>query len=294
MKRGLKRSLIDFRRHPWLHLVSISTITASLLILGFFFLCYRNFESLAEQSSPRLSGTIYLKDNLTKADVSSLRDRILSLFPVEMVTFKTRTSIIDDLQTFLGTEGKNEPLPGGDLFPDVLEIELRKDTPPSVVKELKASLVQMSEVSEVDFSEDWLAQYRKIRSFLQGLGIALILAVIVGCSLIIANFMGMRHQSRKNEIEIVRLIGGSQHFVFSPFLWEGILEGLMGAAASLVLLFVFKTMLSAFISIQWATILGMKEIQYLSVQQLLMMILMGCLMAFIGSFTVFMRFKGNK
>ena len=61
LNRGLRRSITDFRRHPWLHLISISTIAVALLILGTFFLCYRNFEALAEKTSPQVTGTVYLK-----------------------------------------------------------------------------------------------------------------------------------------------------------------------------------------------------------------------------------------
>jgi cell division transport system permease protein len=294
IQRGLKRSLSDFKRHPWLHLVSISTITLSLLVLGFFFLCDRNFENVAEKSGPQLCGTLYLKDGLTKIQVSSLREKILSLLAVQKVTFKTRTSIMDELQVFLGNAGSNEAVPGGELFPDVLEIELRRDTPTATVTELKNSLSQMFEVSEVDFSEDWLAQFKKIRQFLQMIGITLMVSLMVGCSLIIANFMGMRHQSRKAEIEIVKLIGASQPFILGPFLWEALIEGILGVTLALMALFAVKVLLSALISVQWATILGMREFMYLSPQQFFMLILMGIAMAFMGSFTVFMRFKDSR
>ena len=116
---------------------------------------------------------------------------------------------------------------------------------------------------------------------------------MVGCSLIIANFMGMRHQSRKSEIEIVKLIGANQNFVFSPFLWEGIIEGLIGATLALFILFIAKCLLSALITVQWATILGMRELLYLSSGQFLMMFIAGITMAFVGSFTVFVRFSGK-
>jgi len=55
--RGLRRSITDFRRHPWLHFISVTTITVALVILGTFFLCYRNFENLAEKTSPQVTGT---------------------------------------------------------------------------------------------------------------------------------------------------------------------------------------------------------------------------------------------
>jgi cell division transport system permease protein len=148
-------------------------------------------------------------------------------------------------------------------------------------------------VTEVDFSEDWLAQYKRVRQVLKIFGVMLLVGCLVGCSFIIANFMGMRHQSRKNEIDIVRLIGAHQNFILGPFLWEGLIEGLIGASFALSLLYVIKMSLATLISVQWSSLLGVHEWLYLSFSQLLALIGVGIAMAFCGGFTVFLRFREN-
>lgn len=291
--RPFRRSFSDFKRHPWLHLVSISTITIALLILGGFLLCHRNFENLAEKTNPAVTGTLYLRDSLPEAEIQALRQRVMSVDHVQRVVFKSKTSVVGELQAFLGSAG-TEVIPGSELFPDVLEIEIKKDAGTQAIYLIKTILSKFPEVAEVDFSDDWLVQYKKIRHFLKIFGFFLMGAIIVGCSFIIANFMGMRHQARKSEIEIIRLHGAHRNFILAPFLAEGVIEGIMGALIALMLLFFAKVFLSSLLSVQWTALLGVKSWLFLSASQGIMVVLVGIAMAIFGSLTVFIRFQENE
>jgi len=288
--RGLRRSFGDFKRHPWLHLVSILTIEVSLLILGIFFLCYRNFEALAEKTTTLTTGTVYLKESLAEGEVAALKERIFSMTAVKNISFKDRHSIMEELHTFLGSS-PTEKMPPGELFPDVLEIEVKKDATAVQVNELKSVVSKMPEVSEVDFSEDWLAQFHRLRRMIGLFGFFLMTGVIIGCGFIIANFMGIRHQSRKNEIDIVRLHGAHRNFILAPFLWEGFIEGIIGSSLAIGSLYGAKILVGAFVSTQWANLIGMREILFLSALQVLAVVTVGIAMAFFGSITVFLRFQ---
>ncbi len=288
--RGIKRSFIDFQRHPWLHLISVVTIAAALVILGAFFLGYRNLESIADKAKSQITGTVYLKDGLTEAQLTPLKERILSLGMVKGVVFKAKHSVMEELSTFLGS-GVGDSLPGNEIFPDILEVEVRREASTSDASDVKTIISKMPEVADVDFSEDWMAQFKRIRNMFQIFGLCLTSAVLIGCGFIIANFMGMRHQARKNEIDIIRLHGASQGFVMAPFLWEGFFEGIVGSIIALVLLYVGKVFLGALVSSQWASLLGVHTFLYLSVGQLFAVVGLGIAMAFFGSFTVFLRFQ---
>lgn len=293
MGRAFRRSITDFKRHPWLHFVSISTITAALIIQGSFLLVYRNFESIAEKTNPYVTGTAYLIDGLQESQIAEIRAQILDTPGVKRVVFKTRESVVNELQSFLGAANK-EAIPGSELFPDVLEIDLARDASARSVTQLKDQVAKLAGIAEVDFSEDWLVQYRKARHFLTVFGVILIVAMILGSSFIIANFMGMRHQSRKSEIEIVRLIGGHQNFVLKPFLWEAFIEGVIGISFSLIGLYVLKTLLSAVLTVQWSSFIGTRQLLYLSPGQVALVCALGVAMAMLGSFTVFLRFQESK
>lgn len=271
-----------------MHLASMSTIAVSCLILGTFLLCYRNFETLAENSNPHMTGTAYIKDNLSALQIDELRERLLSLENVKRVTYKSKTKVADELQVFLGASG-TEVLPGSELFPDLMELELNKDTSAQDLASLKKTIGRETLVTEVDFSEDWLAQYKKVRGILETVGWILSAALVIGCGFIIANFMGIRHQARKEEMEIVQLIGAEKSFILTPFIWEGILEGVFGAGASIVLLLFLKWFLASIIGTEWNSVLGISSWMFLTLGQMLLVGFVGIAMALLGSFAVFFR-----
>jgi len=76
-------------------------------------------------------------------------------------------------------------------------------------------------------------------------------------------------------------------------LWEGLIEGLIGAAIALSMLYIIKLSLATIISVQWSSLLGVQEWLYLSAQQFVALIGLGIAMAFCGGFTVFLRFREN-
>lgn len=286
--RPIIRTWKSFKRQPLLHLASISTITVSCLILGTFLLCYTNFETLAEKTNPHMTGTVYLKENLSTAQIDGIKERLLGLENVKKVTFKSKTKVADELQAFLGASG-GEVLPGTELFPDLLELELNKETSSAEISTLKSAIGQEALVSEVDFSEDWLAQYKKVRGILGTIGWILTGALVLGCGFIIANFMGIRHQARKEEMEIVQLIGAERSFILTPFIWEGLLEGLLGASFSLFLLLAIKWFFSSVLAQEWNSALGISSWVFLSWGHVFLLGFVGITMALLGSFAVFFR-----
>ena len=103
--------------------------------------------------------------------------------------------------------------------------------------------------------------------------------------------MGMRHQSRRNEIEIVNLIGADRNFILAPYIWEGIIEGISGATVALGILLFIKLFLASLISGHWSTFLGGYTWSYLSVTQVMAVYVIGVTMALLGGVTVFLRFQ---
>ncbi len=288
--RGLRRVWSDFQRHPWLHFISITTITVALVLVGAFLVFFQNVEKIAEKTNPRVTGTIYLKEGLSEDQIRDLRDKVFALDVVRQVVFKDRDSVVGEIQAFLG-EASHKRMPGSEIFPDVLEIELDAAAQSDTVEVVQKSLLAMAGVNEVDFSDGWLAQYKKIRGLGKFLGVLLLAALVVGCGFIIANFMGLRHRARREEIQVARMMGAHRGFILAPFVWEGIIEGILGATIALLSLYVGTLAFSQVIALEWGGMLGLKRLAFLSIGQFLTLVMVGILMALIGSIMVFFRFQ---
>lgn len=286
--KGIKRSFQEFKRHPLLHFMSILTLMGALSIVGIFLLFFHNIQILSKKSNPKLMGTAYLIDDLKEPEIQSLRERVLSLNHVKGVEFKHKDSVVRELESFLGSEPL--AMPESNLFPNLLEITLDIKTRPDDISDLRSILSQYREIAETDFSEDWVLQYRKFEKVLGTFGIILALIILVSTSFIMANFMGIRHHHRKSEIDILKLIGGNRGYILSPFLWEGLIEGVLGSCSALLLIYSVKVLLTKSTLFQWLSFDTMKW-EYLTRPQLLIVVSMGVLMAFLGSLTVFFRIE---
>lgn len=288
--RSLKRTVQDFKRHPWLHLATLATTTLALFVLGIFLMLYRNLDFYSDRAKSQNSGTIYLKENVAEKDSNAIREKLLALPKVKAVTFKSKTSVMEELQAFLNTQIqiKSSNL---DFFPDVLEIEFKAGTGTQDLEDLRLMIAQVPQVQEIDFSEDWLEKFLEIQKFVKFFGFLLLTGVVVGCCLIIANFMGVRIQARKDEIEIISLHGASSRFIMGPLFLEGLIEGFLAGIVALILLFSFRSFLNLSLTKTWVQALGFPEILFFSFSQISLLLSAGILMVLLGCFAVFLRFQ---
>lgn len=288
--RSFHRVLSDLRRNPWLHILSVLTVTSALVVLGLFFLCHRNFVAVAKKSVDRSVGLVYLKTGTAPAEREATLARIGAMPHVGRITYKDGGTVQKELAAILGNGAVNEATTAS-LFPEMFELELLPGLSVETLEQVKQQIAEMAPVEEVDLSEQWAVQYKKARSFLDAIGVLIILVVGFGCALVIANFMGLRHQARKEEIDVVRLFGGTQPFVIGPFLLEGLIEGVLGGFAALVALGILQSGLSALVKIRWSTVLGFDEWLFLSGGQTVMLFVLGISMATFGSLSVFLKLR---
>jgi len=275
-----------------MHLLSVSTITIALVILGFYLLCYRNFQLMAAKTNPNITGTVYLADNLSQDDVHAIQNRLMSESVVLHTNFKNKDMIVTELKTMISSTSSLFSTDAS-LFPEVLEIELSPNAATEQVTQLKEIIQGFKGVLEVDFSEAWMTQFKKLENFFTIVGMVLMIGVVLGCSFIIANFMSMRHHMRQNEVDVMRLFGAKQSFVMAPFLLEACIEGLLGGVFALAVLYGMKVILASAISASWTRVLGVQQWEYLNSLQIASVLAFGLLTALLSSFTVFLRLKNT-
>lgn len=288
--RGLRRSWNDFRRHPWMHGLSIVTISVSLLMLGTCLMGYRNFLHLADSAQARRLGTIFLDESAIEADVMKLREELAAIEGITDAQYRKRGDVTAELGRYLGAV-PGESLPGGDLFPDLIEVRFDESIDAASVRALGNRIRDRAEVAEVDFGAALGDRLDGIRRWLRIVGWALIGALVAGCGIVMANFTGLRQQSRSREIEIVQMIGASRWYVLSPFVWESLVEGLAGSFIALLLLAFGTALVASTAASGWLVAVGVEEIRFLSPGQLLLVVIVGVGTALVGNLSVAMKLR---
>jgi cell division transport system permease protein len=242
----LRKALGNIWTNPFLSLVTLSTIAISMLILGLFSLIYLNVQQSLHQLGGELQITAYLQETISPEQAKVLRSKVADWPEVEEITYISKEQALarfrSQLREYAGIlEGlKENPLPAS------LELTLMPQYGRSGnIKELSTRLGRLTGVAEVQYGRKWMAKLRVFVEVMKLVGITVGGLLLIATIFVISNTIRLTFYSRREELEIMRLVGATDFFIKAPFLIEGLLHGLGGAllaagGLSLLILFLFS------------------------------------------------------
>jgi cell division transport system permease protein len=242
----LRKALGNIWTNPFLSLVTLSTIAISMLILGLFSLIYLNVQQSLHQMGGELQITAYLQETISPDKANVLRSKVADWPEVESITYISKEQALarfrSQLREYAGIlEGlKENPLPAS------LELTLMPQYGRSGnIKELSTRLGRLPGVAEVQYGRKWMAKLRVFVEVMKLVGITVGGLLLIATIFVISNTIKLTFYSRREELEIMRLVGATDFFIKAPFLIEGLLHGLGGAllaagGLSLLILFLFS------------------------------------------------------
>ena len=123
-------------------------------------------------------------------------------------------------------------------FPASFETNLAEEnlSPETILRFIQA-MREMDGIEDVQFNRDWVERMQSLSRLAKAIGLFLGGILTLASFFIISNVIRLNVFARKEEIEILRMVGATNLFIRVPFLLEGIILGAMGALVSLVLLF---------------------------------------------------------
>ncbi len=242
----LRKALGNIWINPFLSLVTLSTISISMLILGLFSLIYLNVQQSLHQMGGELQITAYLQETISPEQAEVLRSKVADWPEVEGITYISKKQALarfrSQLREYAGIlEGlKENPLPAS------LELTLMPQYGRSGnIKELSTRLGRLPGVADVQYGRKWMAKLRVFVEVMKLVGITVGGLLLIATIFVISNTIKLTFYSRREELEIMRLVGATDFFIKAPFLIEGLLHGLGGAllaagGLSLLILFLFS------------------------------------------------------
>jgi len=232
----------------WSHLLTAATMAVTLFVFGAFMLLQINLEHLLKGWGDQIQITAYLSKNVGVDKMPALLARVQALPEVARVRLISQEQAWRDFQTALGAQsGLLDGLPR-DVLPASLEISLKpahRDSP--VVEQLAARLRGEKEFSSVEYPQEWVERLGLIVLAVEwakwSLGGLLFLATFF----IVSSAVKLAFLARQDEIEIMQLVGASEELIQAPFVLEGMIQGLVGGALSVAMLWgLFVLMQSEF------------------------------------------------
>ena len=209
-----------------------------MLIFSTLSLIAFNLSSLLKMWENQIEIVTYLKKNLSLAEVDGLLRNTRLLQGVESVRYVSSMDAFAFMEMKLGSQKNLLEGIQPSVLPASFEIRLKKEFRNSTrIKEVVAQLSQLPQIEEIQYGREWVETFSvivHIVSVTQWILGGLLLAAM---TFIIANTLQLAIASRREEIEIMHLVGASPAFIQIPFYVEGIIQGLLGAALAMLSLF---------------------------------------------------------
>jgi len=218
-------------------ILSTLTIALALFVLGGFLLVTANLDRLGVEWSRAAELSIYLKDDVTPAERRAVE---LAAAPSDVVAAHEYVSKADALarfkQTFSDLSAAMDTL-GENPLPASIEVRLRPGTGASANVDLLAAKVrQLPGVADVRYDRQWLARLVSAIGIIRGVGLVLGTVLTFAAALTVANVVRLALYARRDELDIMQLVGAPQAYIRGPFVMEGVMQGGLGALVALVVL----------------------------------------------------------
>jgi len=291
LRYSLGEALRSLKRSGWGGFASIGAIAASFLIIGIFLLVSSNLSLLVSRWKEEVQVTVFLRDDLPSTQVASLKKSLSGEPGARSLSFITKEQALSDFKKDLkGQEGLLEGL-GYNPLPASFQLQLKEPyQSPEMLEELVKRLKTWDGVEDVLYGQEWIEQLTLIIRLLKLAGMSLGGLLLLASILIVSNTIRLTIFNRAEEIDLMRLVGTSWAYIRTPFLFQGILQGLIGALLSLLILFLSFRIILWQVNLAPGASYGLIQFHFLRIPQQFFTLIAGALIGGGGGFLSIRRF----
>jgi len=239
-----KRALDDIFKNRFLNLVTIITISLSVLIASAFILFFVNASEIITSWEKGLRIMAYLKPGIKNDGLDDLKLAIQALDDVDNLQF------------------------------------ISKDESWRKIDALAARVEALPQIEEVEYGQQWVGRFAHIISLFRLAGYAMGTLFFMATIFIVANTIRLVIYSRREEVEIMRLVGATDNFIKFPFYFEGLIQGALGAIIGLGMLYLAFIFISS--NVEKGFFPGLFRFNFLSPTLLLAIMLISMLVGWLG------------
>lgn len=205
----------------------------------------------------------YLKPGVPRSELSNLKQQIQAMAGVESLQFISKEEALAQLKAQMQRQASLFDNLDQNPLPDGFEIRISTANQSwEKVEFLATQIESLDAVEEVEYGQKWLGHFAQLFDLFTLSGYAMCIIFVMAAVFIIANTIRLVIYSRREEIEIMRLVGAAERFIKIPFYIQGLLQGALGAGIGLTILFVvFWFMVS---NIEKGFFSGLFNIRFLS------------------------------
>jgi cell division transport system permease protein len=283
-----RQALGNIFENRMVHLIGVGTMVIAFLIFDAFVLAFVNINAWTQERGRTLTMSIYFKGDPDRSAIEDIQKDLLD-YPVSVTRFISKQDAMKSLRRQLGERAglldglKENPLPAS------LEIILSRDEiDDSLPYELKKKLEGTEHVDEVQYSQEWIDRIHAVMGVIEMVGLVFGGLLFLAALFIVTNTIKLTIYSRKDEIEILKLVGATNGFVKAPFLIEGSIQGFLGGSVAMSILFLGYILITNKVDLRIG--FGALDLVFLSPEFILLLVATSIIAGFIGSTVSLGRF----
>ena len=284
---SVKQGMKNIGRNKMFSLASIATMAACIFLFGIFFSVVTNFKTMVKTAEEGVAVTVFFEKGIEQDKIDEIGKEIKKRPEVAKYDFVSADKAWKDFQTeyFNGNKEAAEGFEEDNPLANSSHYEIYLNDV-SMQKALVTYLKGLDGVREVHQSEVAANTLSDLNSLIGYISAGIILILIAVAVFLISNTIRTGISVRREEIAIMKLIGATDYFVRAPFVVEGIVIGLIGAAIPLGILYALYGKIVMYISDKFSFISNMMK--FLSVNEIFhnlipVALILGVGIGFIGS-----------
>lgn len=282
----------NLRRNVTLTLASVITVFVSLALVGVAFLIRSGVQNATERWQGGVEFIIFMNPDATQDQLDGMSEALEESPEVASVEFVDQQEAYDEFVDLFADSPEMVQAVTPETLPPSFRVE-PNDKEVEVIRALGATFETRPGVKTVVFAAEAI---RQLQDFARLLSIGLFSGALVllgAAILLILNAIRMAMFARRREIEVMKLVGATNWFIRVPFMIEGLVQGLVGAALAIPAVVFIINFIQSKLSDDDTTLVLFQGFAVQTSEQLwvaVLMLVVGCLVGVIGSFVAVTRF----
>ena len=229
-----KSTFLNIESNKQLFLLSIVTNFVAFSVLGLFFLLFVNLDMVFSSWDKHVQLIVYLDDKISNNDKIKIENLFESNIKIESIIFISRDQAWKKFQGEFSSRSKFITSLKFNPLPDSYTLRFKNDLNRlQNIREFSEKIKNQKGIESVEYGEKWIYRFEQFINFLRVFIISFGVVLFSGLIFIISNTIKLSIYTRKDEIDLMSLLGATHRFIKAPLLFEGILQATGGALLAL-------------------------------------------------------------
>lgn len=225
-------------------LIATATIAAAFVVLGGFLILTANLERALMRWQDAAEFSVYLADGVAADVRATIENTVRGSGLVAAVELVSKDEALQRFKQHFGALVDAAGDMSANPLPASLEVRLQPEADPAGVEALAQKTAGLPGVADVRYDRRWIQRLMHAVGILRAGGFALAAVLVLAAALTVASVVRLALFARREEIHIMRLVGAPIAYIKGPFVVEGLIQGGLGAALALLVLWIAFVLLS--------------------------------------------------